>query len=75
MGVGGSLDATEAELSAAKGEVPFHAALKLGEDDPSDIYRQEAEDQTRQVIDSLYDLAVCAADVQVGEERLLSVKM
>lgn len=70
-----SLDAPDPQRSAAKGELPFHEALNLGQDDPSDVYRQEAEDQIRSVIDSLYDLAACSADVQPNEEELVTVKV
>lgn len=70
-----SLDAPDPQRSAAKGELPFHEALNLGQDDPSDVYRQEAEDQIRNVIDSLYDLAACSADVQPNQEEFVTVKV
>ncbi|CAO1616115.1 unnamed protein product [Sympodiomycopsis kandeliae] len=70
-----ALDAADQELSALKGEVPFHQVLKLAENDPSDIYRQEAEDQILKVIDSLYEVAVHAADVQPGSEHLVGSKV
>lgn len=56
------------------GSVPFHELLNL-EEDPNEPLRQQVEDRTRSVIDSLYQLAVCAADVQPGREDIVGVKV
>lgn len=60
--------------SGVPGQTPFHHVLPL-EEDPNEPYRQRAEDCTRNVIDSLYQLAVCAADVQVGREDIIGMKV
>lgn len=72
-----SLETLEADADplSQRRDAPFHESLNLGADDPSDVYRQEAEDATRKVIDALYELAACSADVQPGEENLLSGKV
>ncbi|CAO1619695.1 unnamed protein product [Parajaminaea phylloscopi] len=61
--------------NAAAGQIPFHEILPLDRDDPSEPYRQRVEDCTRNVIDSLYQLAVCAADVQPGREDIIGTKV
>lgn len=68
-GIGGSMAGGQNH-----GSVPFHELLSL-EEDPNEPLRQQVEDRTRSVIDSLYQLAVCAADVQPGREDIVGVKV
>lgn len=63
-----------APSSLPPGEVPFHDLLTLPPD-PNEAARQQVEDQTLNVIDSLYQLAVCAADVQPGREDVVPSKI
>lgn len=56
------------------GQMPFHHVLPL-EEDPNEPFRQRAEDCTRNVIDSLFQLAVCAADIQPGREDIIGTKV
>lgn len=57
-------------------QVPFHELLAHHlPPDGSEPLRQQLEEGTRNVIDTLYQLAVCAADVQRGREDIVSVKV
>ncbi|CAO1616660.1 unnamed protein product [Jaminaea pallidilutea] len=56
------------------GKDPFHTLLQLP-DDPNEPHRARVEDCTRNVIDSLYQLAVCAADVQAGREDIILARV
>lgn len=62
-------------VGSAAGQVPFHEVLQLGKEEPGELYRQHVEDCTLNVIDSLYQLAVCAADVQPGREGIIGNKI
>lgn len=44
-------------------------------DSPDEKLRATLEQRVREIVDCLYQLAVCAADVQEGSEHLLGHKM
>lgn len=60
---------------AGSSNVPFHEVMDVGRDDPHEPLRQHVQECTRNVIDSLYQLAVCAADVQPDREDIVGAKV